>query len=500
MGIPYYFYNLTQKYKNIILTELNFIPDIYCLDFNGIIHPVAQDVLKTDETNKDTIELNIIEKLKEKITYYLTTINPTKLVICVDGTVPIAKMIQQRKRRYLTVLKNKLENTNIKWDTNAITPNTSFMKKLNKSLKQFIKGNKSIVYSGSDIEGEGEHKIFVYLNNINDKSILINGLDADLVILSLMSHKKDIYLMREMETNTIVSINNLREAIIKELSSKWDKNIGNDYYCDDAKDIIESYCVMCSLLGNDFIPHLLTLNLKTNGLEKCINYTTNSIKNHGILVSNCNINYECLSNIIQLIAKTEDTDIFNETEKYIKKNYSNSSNTDYYALKNKDIVANLIYSDISTWRHIYYKYIFDTNIYLDTSTIRLACDNYIKGIYWTYNYYKKTNIDNEWYYPYIYPPSVKDIANYTIGNNAPIIVNKELDIDPNIQLLIVLPLQSISLIPPKYKKYMTDNSKGLKHLYPIDYKIHTYLKTHLWECSPKLPIINLKYIKDIVII
>ncbi len=39
--------------------------------------------------------------------------------------------------------------------------------------------------------GEGEHKIFKKLKIENDyNNIIINGLDADLIILSLISHKK----------------------------------------------------------------------------------------------------------------------------------------------------------------------------------------------------------------------------------------------------------------------------------------------------------------------
>ena len=38
---------------------------------------------------------------------------------------------------------------------------------------------------------------------------------------------------------------------------------------------------------------------------------------------------------------------------------------------------------------------------------------------------------------------------------------------------------------------MTDISYGLKYLYPREYKIQTLFKTHLWECYPILPIINI---------
>ena len=101
------------------------------------------------------------------------------------------------------------------------------------------------------------------------------------------------------------------------------------------------------------------------------------------------------------------------------------------------------------------------------------------------------DIDYTWYYPYNYPPTVKDISNYLKVNDIEEIKPKGEFLKPEIQLLLILPINSIDLIDDKYKKYMTDVSMGLKHLYPIEYKIQTLLKTHLWECCPILPIINI---------
>ena len=35
-------------------------------------------------------------------------------------------------------------------------------------------------------------------------------------------------------------------------------------------------------------------------------------------------------------------------------------------------------------------------------------------------------------------------------------------------------------------------------MFPTKFKIHTYLKTHLWECYPELPKINIELIKKII--
>ena len=413
-------------------------------------------------------------------------------------------MIQQRRRRYLTILKNKIDNINTKWDTNAITPGTEFMNNLNIYFKKMIRYNTldtNIIFSGSDEYGEGEHKIFSKLQSFDSESnIIINGLDADLIILSLLCHRKNIVLMREAETSNFLNIDNLRIAILEELNKKWNlQKTYTDIYSDEAKDIIESYCVMCSLLGNDFIPHLLTLNLKQDGLDRLIYITGNTYNTHGLLVQNSKINYLALSDILQNIAKTEDIDLYKETEKYLKFFVSKTNiPSEYYGVKHKDEIATNIYTNISNWRKIYYKNLFYSNINIDSSVLSSSCYQYLYGIYWTYAYYKKKDYDNSWYYPYCYPPSVKDISNYTLGNSEPIILYNDVELNSTIQLIIVLPKESIHLINEKYHKYILDKSQGLYHLYPTKYKIHTYLKTHLWECIPELPIIDIKNIKKCI--
>ena len=126
MGIPYYFYYLTTKYKNIIIDSLPDNINIYAIDFNGIIHGEA-----VNETDEDKLIVNLWNKIND----YNSLYKPNKLLICIDGVAPFAKIIQQRKRRYLTVYKNKIDKIVSKWDTNCISPGTKFMKKLDNYIK-----------------------------------------------------------------------------------------------------------------------------------------------------------------------------------------------------------------------------------------------------------------------------------------------------------------------------------------------------------------------------
>ena len=171
-------------------------------------------------------------------------VKPKKLFfMAVDGVAPRAKMNQQRSRRFRTAkeakeVREKAERKGEKlpdekaFDSNCITPGarrirvrcrrclshryfpgTVFMAKLSDQLRYFI--NKKItedsdwrdvevVLSGHEVPGEGEHKIMEYIRlsraqhgyNPNVRHCLY-GLDADLIMLGLLSHDPHFCLLRE---------------------------------------------------------------------------------------------------------------------------------------------------------------------------------------------------------------------------------------------------------------------------------------------------------------
>jgi 5'-3' exonuclease len=486
MGIPYYFYTLSKKYENILLTSIPKNVKIFAMDFNGIIHPVVHSL----ELKINADETIIYNELWKKIEYLMNYVKPTNTHIFVDGVAPLAKIIQQRKRRYLSTLQKKMDNKLESWNTNAITPGTSFMNNLN----AFLKTKENILYNGSDMNGEGEHKIFEMLSLnqdiLMDDNILIHGLDADLIILSLMSEcKGNIYLMREGNDDAIncIDISTLKKCILLEMGELFNISEITD------TDVIESYCVMCSLLGNDFIPHLLTINLKTNGLNKILQIASKIFQDYGLVVKNSIIDKDVLIQLFKNLSLNENEELYSNVTKYLvskpiqydvdKKNY------DEFA---KSLVDNL------QWRKTYYNYIFDVNESNDISTIS---HKYLDGIYWTFNYYKKNKtgcIDHGWFYPFCGVPTLTDIANNIITHSyTPNL--KHSFISNSIQLLIVTPIQSVDILDHKLQKYMKDSQHGLTFMYPTKYKIIRLCHKHLWECSPVLPMIDIKTIKNVLI-
>jgi 5'-3' exonuclease len=67
-----------------------------------------------------------------------------------------------------------------------------------------------------------------------------------------------------------------------------------------------------------------------------------------------------------------------------------------------------------------------------------------------------------------------------------------------VQLLSILPPESVELLPRSAQKFMTDPSYGCMHLFPQSYQIQTYLKVHLWECTPVLPPLDVDLLEKLI--
>ena len=151
----------------------------------------------------ESVAVSIIRSVILKIEEYISTINPSKtVIIAFDGVAPVAKLEQQRSRRYKSWYQNEITRMIFKkekddsWNTTAITPGTKFMAELNDVVSKHFNSDsftrlnvRNIIVSGSNKVGEGEHKIFDYMRmNLEKHSIettVIYGLDADLLMLSI---------------------------------------------------------------------------------------------------------------------------------------------------------------------------------------------------------------------------------------------------------------------------------------------------------------------------
>lgn len=476
MGIPFYFKNLVNSFGNNFLRPIKHIEecDTLYLDFNGMIHGCASEVIKKYPSLKyEEYYPFIFDAIIDAIISVINIVRPKKMLyIAIDGLCPRAKMQQQRKRRYMTVWRKQFDkDSNIKWDSNVITPGTDFMKYLDNKLEEFIiqnekKLNFKIVLSKSSEKGEGEHKMFQVMENGEDSVIF--GLDADLIMLSMISpNHENIRLLRETNKKGNISFNfllikNLRAEIMRE------HNIP-----------INDYIMLCVILGNDFLPPLSYMSIRDHGIEKLIEV----YKECGeCIITDNTLNMQVFYNIFKRLAISEDNNMAKACSIYYSA-HAKDDNIDLYPQYSK--CPYIINPNIDIdWRDTYYKNIM-------RGDINTACELYIKGIEWVFTYYFKKNASFSWYYPYCYSPTINDLAKR--ANNAVSLGHdiENLDKISNLQLLLVLPPQSSHILKNNAQEYMTNLTLGCCHMYPQTFKISTFLKTFVWECSPILPEINI---------
>ncbi|KAF4995535.1 hypothetical protein FGRMN_5078 [Fusarium graminum] len=350
MGVPKFFRWLSERYPAISqLIAENRIPEFDCLylDMNGIIHncthkDAGEDVaFRLSEEEMFIRIFNYIEHLFGKI-------KPKQLFfMAIDGVAPRAKMNQQRSRRFRTALDaEKARDKAIKdgieipkeepFDSNCITPGTAFMAKLSEQLRYFVNKKVSedtdwqgceIVLSGHEVPGEGEHKIMEYIRNAkaqpeynHNVRHCLYGLDADLIMLGLLSHDPHFCLLREEVTFGRASKTKSKElehqnfyllhlCIVREyLEMEFQelKEEGTLGFPFDLERVIDDFILMAFFVGNDFLPNLPSLHINEGALANMFRiYKSILPKCDGYINENGVINMERLQRLLGELSNTE---------------------------------------------------------------------------------------------------------------------------------------------------------------------------------------------------
>lgn len=530
MGIPAYFSHIVKKYPEIFLKhEKNNKVDNFFLDSNSIIYDCVNDLLKK-ELKKENFEKTLISNVCKKIGDYINLISPSNLVyISFDGVAPFAKLHQQRTRRFRNVLEKKLINKISKtkkvssWNTAAITPGTNFMNNLNKQINHYFKENKNkftanaIILSTTEERGEGEHKIFSYLRNsltCKNEINYIYGLDADLIVLNLI-HLGDInklYLFRESpefisSLSSSLKSSELYIMDIYKLAFYIEQSMTNNYNTKNKIisnfKIINDYVFLSFLLGNDFLPHFPSLNIRTNGIANLLSCYKICLGNKKKFIINDNkIQWNNFRILLNNLCNNEHRWLKEEyiiREKMGKKHIPNISEENKKDRLNllpilDRKIEKIICPEETEWEIRYYKLLFNFNY--EEENLKKLCINYLEGLEWNYEYYINGCKDWNWSYKYNYPPLLKDLLVYTPYFQTNFLNYKnENSLHPLVQLSYVLPKECLGLIPEILKNNILENNNDW---YKENYELHTSFCKYFWECHIDLPEIEISKLKNIV--
>jgi 5'-3' exoribonuclease 2 len=215
------------------------------------------------------------------------------------------------------------------WDSNVITPGTPFMLNLSNHLRFYIRKRLStnknwkqlrVLYSDASCPGEGEHKIMTHVRLQRsqpgyDPNLVhvLHGLDADLIMLALATHEAHFYISRELVTfgrrseeerekrqqesgfadaqkalddavgdsaMTVLAENRgkpLQRVAVPILREYWQFEFADCLdptrlpFAPNFERLVDDVVFLCFFVGNDFLPHLPSLDIRDGALDYLFN-------------------------------------------------------------------------------------------------------------------------------------------------------------------------------------------------------------------------------------
>lgn len=483
MGIPSYFSYIIRNHANIIRNRNKMrevaLNSLY-MDCNSIIY----DSIRSDSMSAVSDD-GIIQMVIQKIDAYVRTIKPTNvLYIAFDGVAPLAKMNQQRTRRYKTGYLSSLDFSSeqitqkdpakkAEFNTALITPGTAFMRKLSEAVNttfmgsEYTYGVSRLVVSASDEEGEGEHKMFQYIRDHvqPNETVAVYGLDSDLIMLSLIHsfYCKNIFIFREapefaksvLPKDAKILPNELLFIDTRLLGLSILKEMGVSLASDEKTmaNRINDYIFMCFLLGNDFLPHFPGLNIRTHANHTLLEFYRIHIGAYPdrflVSISPPTINWNWVKLFISKLSLLERTKIAEELverEKMEKRVLSTSKTATEEDRKQTFENTPILYRGEERyiapnemgWESRYYERAFGSA--LTSSEIQRVCVNYLQGLEWVFRYYIEGCCDWRWKYDGHYAPLLSDLVSH-IPNKTTSLLRPSTKgaFHPNTQLLYVIP-------------------------------------------------------------
>jgi 5'-3' exoribonuclease 1 len=263
--------------------------------------------------------------------------------------------------------------------------------------------------------------------------------------------------------------------------------------------------MLCYLVGNDFIPGLLTTDIKRRGLDKLMTSyeETRKIINKNI-VNKINdkiiINYDVIFEIFKKLEYTErgiwrninrdkmDITIQQKQENFNKFLTGQNMNT--------DCLEKIEFSS-ETEYYNYYLGINDSTV--DKNTIKKMVKDYITGMEWCINYYLNDCKSWSWGYNFMIAPLINDILRYF--PNSIKIENDIRELCPVEQLLLAIPIDTYKYVINKTLINKMKQNKEIGYMFPETFDIDINKESVFWKCQVKIPMVEYyEYIKNIKLI
>ncbi|CAH0594498.1 unnamed protein product [Chrysodeixis includens] len=489
------------------------------------------------------------------------------------------------------------------FDSNCITPGTPFMDRLSKCLHYYIhdrlnndpgwKGIK-VILSDANVPGEGEHKIMDYIrrqrvqpdHDPNTQHVLC-GADADLIMLGLATHEPNFTIIREefkpnkprpcdvcgqlghemkectgtnpdaalvradpafgnQDSFIFVRLSVLREYLEKELQMP---DLPFPY---DFERALDDWVFMCFFVGNDFLPHLPSLEIREGAVDRLVNlYKKCVYKTKGWITDSGDVNLERVQVIMTELGHMED-EIFkrrhqNEINFKLKDkmrkrhqqrvNFQMLEKTQFAPMPigqaNKPLenvrqeaadmrVAGMQHAaaqeagergergrkrsaaaagldeddddkhdEVRLWEEGFKERYYESKFEVARDNLEFryrVALQYVRGLCWVLRYYYQGCASWKWYFPYHYAPFASDFVN--ICGLSTKFEEGTQPFRPLEQLMGVFPAASSSHVPRPWACLMADPFSPIIDFYPTDFKIDLNGKKFAWQGVALLPFVD----------
>uniref|UniRef100_A0A6G1S3X0 5'-3' exoribonuclease n=1 Tax=Aceria tosichella TaxID=561515 RepID=A0A6G1S3X0_9ACAR len=468
----------------------------------------------------------------------------------------------EEKRIQIEEVRARLREQNIEpdktesasFDSNVITPGTEFMTNLSLALQKWITKKLTtndetglwhkdlqVILSDSSVPGEGEHKIMDYLRqqrksrnyNPNLRHCLY-GADADLIMLGLATHENHFTILREefkpfqpkpcelcrqfghkltecqglksLEEAKItpivgasgpdfilIKLFNLKEALRRDMNHE-------SYVRLDFERFIDDYIFLCFFVGNDFLPHLPSLDIRENAVDRLVRIYHNVNRSYwrpGMYLTNRGrVDLERCQEILHELGAAEN-EIFRKRkfndQRYESRQLENKrarweeEHPEGEAFPEPDIPYDYIRLGDNGWKDRYYMTKFGFKGHYRDIADRITRE-YVRGLCWVLAYYYEGCPDWQWFYPFHYAPFAEDMRSIMnikldFNNNAP-------PFKPLEQLMGVFPEKSASALPKSWRKLMSDPESPIIDFYPTNFKVDMNGKKQAYLGVVLLPFID----------
>ncbi len=400
------------------------------IDMNGLLHTIAAEVYGYGESitplmkkqleslTMAELEVNYRKRLDMVLTKIISIFKPSEwIILAIDGVAPLAKIQQQRQRRYAP------RPPSI-FDSNAITPGTEWMIALDLWFVDWLNDKAAtlpkVIYSSHLVPGEAEHKIAdiyrseLFANYHNQGSInhILYGLDADLVMIALLSPVRNIWLSRvekESDIEHVIQIENIRSYIEHQFN-------------------VEDFVVLIFLLGNDFLPTTPAF-YEIRGKINVMLEIRASMKNP--LTIDRKLNWTGIAEFLSILETKER--LWLEAQRHNTKRTHPFTSVQRSIKKNRD---GALYLDLQQFHTYWYDAallpqanvatVWISNLLSESKEYKLEkelrswsirsiadmCNHYIRGWEWVFRYYTQGvhAVNVEWNYPYHRAPLIFDFA------------------------------------------------------------------------------------------